>query len=725
MDILHNLNKEQREAVTHTEGPLLILAGAGSGKTRVLTHRIAYLVEEMGVSPDEILAITFTNKAAQEMKDRVTAFLKVPGYKMWISTFHAASVRFLRAYGTRIGLSKSFTISDASEQLALIRQCIKDMNLNDRDYPPAGVLARISAAKNQLIDQESFAKTARGFREERIGRLYTRYQRILEQNHTMDFDDIIMKTVHLFRSQPDVLAYYQDQFRYILVDEYQDTNYAQYMLVRLLSAKHGNLCVVGDDNQSIYGWRGADISNILNFERDFPNAKVVKLEQNYRSTQIILDAANHLVRNNQTQKEKNLWTNNPKGQQIICKELVDEHHEAMYVTDEIQRMNRLNGHPLDSFVVLYRTNAQSRVFEDLMMQKGMPYKIVGGFKFYQRKEIKDIIAYLRVILNPEDALSIERVINVPKRGVGAVTLEKIRGFAILSKQSLFEALERVDEIEGLTPRLKTKIKGLVNLIQKCRQNIDQQSISDIVRAVAIDSGMISELEAEGTPEALSRLENIREFFGVADEFASSEISQNLEDFLASIALISEVDTMEQGEAVTLMTFHSAKGLEFPVVFMAGMEEGVFPHSRSLENEEEMEEERRLCYVGITRAQECLYLTHTYRRALYGQSMNYPPSRFISEIPDHLMDVSGGTSQTGRMQHTPQKAQGRLPPVKEKLAPVESTDYGLGEKITHSIWGPGIIIGLKPAGDDIELTVSFQSTGIKKLSARFAPLKRES
>lgn len=704
MDILQDLNPDQAAAVKCTEGPLLVLAGAGSGKTRVLTHRIAYLLRTKEISPRNILAITFTNKAADEMKARVASLLP-GGYRdMWVCTFHAACVRLLRADGDKIGLDRHFVVFDAGDQLSLIKACLKDMNLDDKQYAPRAVLAAISNAKNDLIGPEEYGNQAKGYWEERISRLYRLYQKKLAENKAVDFDDLLRFTVQLFRQHPDVLAAYQERFKYILVDEYQDTNRAQYTLVRLLASRYGNVCVVGDDDQSIYGWRGADIRNILDFERDYPDARVVKLEQNYRSTQTILDAANHLMRQNSGRKEKKLWTENARGDGIVRQRLRDEQDEAIYVAEEVRRLRQSRNWPYSSFAVLYRMNAQSRVVEEAFMRYGIPYTIVGGLRFYDRKEIKDVIAYLRVIYNPSDSMSLERIINVPRRGIGSATLEKIRGFALDRRVSLYEAMRDIDGVAGISPRLTAQIREFTGLLDSLIEQRDEASVLTLVDAVVEKTGFRRELESEQTEEAQARVENIKEFYSVAQDFSRSE-SGLLEEFLARVSLLSDADTRIESEAVILMTLHSAKGLEFPAVFLIGMEEGIFPHSRALEGDEaELEEERRLCYVGITRAQEYLYLTQAERRNLFGRTVANEPSRFLAEIPHELY---AGTKRESEIFAAGPGKTGK--------------EYGLGEKVRHAKWGIGVVIGTVGTGENAEVVVSFKTVGIKKLAVQYAPL----
>ncbi|MEA4845710.1 MAG: DNA helicase PcrA [Clostridiaceae bacterium] len=638
MDYLENLNKEQREAVLHTEGPLLILAGAGSGKTRVLTYRIAYLIDEKGVYPSNILAITFTNKAAKEMKERVHGLIGNTD-NMWISTFHSACVRMLRKNVESLkGYKKNFVIYDTRDQETLLKECLKELNLNEKNFPFRAVSAEISRAKDSLLGpQEFYDKNMHDIRKRKLADIYTLYQKKLQSNNALDFDDIINKTVELFRLNPDILQYYQDKFRYIMVDEYQDTNYSQYTLVRLLAGQHRNICVVGDDDQGIYSFRGADIGNILNFEKDFPGAKVVKLEQNYRSTETILEAANAVISNNYGRKSKKLWTDKGLGPSIIYHYAVDEREEGNFIMDEVERMMIQENRGLGEFAILYRTNAQSRVLEEACMSHGLPYRIVGGFKFYDRKEVKDIIAYLRVIQNPDEDLSLKRIINIPKRGIGNSTLEAISQYARSAGDSLFDALLEIDNIEGIGTKAKKNIKEFVALMSELMGIAETERVSKLVKEVLERTGYLAELEKGGDEESQARAENIKELLSATLEFEELNESAVLTDFLEQMALMSDIDTVEEGKAaLIMMTLHSAKGLEFPFVFISGMEEGVFPSQRSYFEENQMEEERRLMYVGITRAKERLYLTAAFERTLYGNTTYNTISKFIREIPKDLL-----------------------------------------------------------------------------------------
>ena len=651
MDLLNGLNTEQKNAVLHDEGPLLILAGAGSGKTRVLTNRIAYLIKEQGVMPYNILAITFTNKAAREMRERIDNLIGNLGNDMWVGTFHSICIRMLRRDIEKLGYDKSFVIYDTQDQQVVIKECIKELNINDKNFPPKSVLETIGKQKDELIDAARFEKLySSDFRMGKIAKLYSLYQKKLKSNNALDFDDIIMNTIRLFEQYPEVLEYYQRKFRYVLVDEYQDTNTAQYTLVRKLSEAHGNLCVVGDDDQSIYGWRGANIRNILDFEKDFKGCKTIKLEQNYRSTQNILDAANYVIKNNTGRKSKSLWTDNKGGSKIVICENDNEHEEALYTAREIHRLAMEENRKYREFAVLYRINAQSRVLEEMFMREGLPYKIVGGQKFYDRKEIKDIIAYLRLIQNPADNVSLKRVINVPKRGIGDATVDAAEDLAFESGVSIFSIVSNAEECPSLR-RAANKLANFSTMILKLRTMKQNMGISQLLDMVVEDTGILREYEIENTVEAQSRIENIKELKSVAMEFEKSSEDNSLEEFLAHISLVSDLDNLEEEQDyVVLMTMHSAKGLEFPVVFIPGLEEGVFPGYRAItEGPDQLEEERRLCYVGITRAREKLYLSNARFRTLFGNSTYNKPSRFLAEIPEELVEWPFNSSRSSGQQ----------------------------------------------------------------------------
>lgn len=638
MDYLKKLNKEQGEAVLQTEGPVLILAGAGSGKTRVLTYRIAYLIEEKGVYPSNVLAITFTNKAAREMKERVQSLIGGTD-DMWVSTFHSACVRILRKNIEKLNdYKKNFVIFDTKDQEALVKECLKELNLNEKNFPFRAVSSVISGAKDKLITPDKYYdRNMHDIRMRKFADIYMLYQKKLRKNNALDFDDILSKTVELFELNPDILQYYQNKFKYIMVDEYQDTNYSQYRLISLLAKQHRNLCVVGDDDQSIYSWRGADIGNILNFEKDFPGAKVIKLEQNYRSTQTILDAANSVIKNNFARKSKKLWTENEPGRSLIYYNALDERGEAAFIMSEIERIAAEEGRDMNEFAILYRTNAQSRVLEEACMAHGISYKIVGGFKYYDRKEVKDVIAYLRIIQNPTEDLSLKRIVNVPKRGIGNSTLDAITQYARNTGDSLFGALLEADSISGVSTKAKKGIKEFVKIMSDLMSIAETESVSKLLKEVLERTGYLKELERDNDEESQSRAENIKELLSATLEFEERNETAALSDFLEQMALMSDIDNVEEGrEAIIMMTLHSAKGLEYPYVFMSGMEEGVFPSQRSYFEEKQMEEERRLMYVGITRAKERLYLTSAFERTLFGNTTYNTTSQFVKEIPKELI-----------------------------------------------------------------------------------------
>lgn len=736
MQYTANLNAPQAEAVKCHEGPLLILAGAGSGKTRVLTQRIGYLIGEIGVSPYGILAITFTNKAAGEMKERVESLVGQTAQDMWIFTFHSACVRILRREIGDLGYDTNFVIYDSADQQTLLKQCLKELNVDDKRYPPRSVGAGISQAKNKLLDPVAYDKQAYDHYQQTVARVYKLYQDRLKKNNALDFDDLIMKTVELFTKHPEILDRYQERFKYILVDEYQDTNHAQYRLIKLLGAKYRNVCVVGDDDQSVYNFRGADIQNILDFERDYPEAKVIRLEQNYRSTQTILDAANEVISNNLSRKKKRLWTENQKGSLISLFNAQEEHGEANYVARKIVEGKSLNNRSYSDFAVLYRTNAQSRVVEEIFMRNNIPYTIVGGLKFYERKEIKDILAYLRVLSNPSDSVSLQRIVNVPRRGIGDASLAKASGFAAEAGISLYDAICRAGEVPGLGSRPVKLFEQFICFTEELRSKKDSVTVSALTREILDRSGYLNELQLEQTVESQTRIENLQEFLTVTEEYDKKSPESSLEEFLAGVSLVSDIDNFnEESDAVILMTLHSAKGLEFPVVFMVGLEEGIFPHSRSLyEGEQEMEEERRLCYVGITRAREELHLVHAMQRTLYGNYMHNAPSRFIREIPDHLIQKEGFMSKAETVARGPfTKGLGGSgfgsgysspSPAAISYSPkAEAGTFVLGDKVAHGKWGEGVIVSVKGEGPDAEISVAFPGIGIKSLVAKYAPLKK--
>lgn len=735
--LLSGLNPEQQAAVRSTEGPLLIMAGAGSGKTRVLTHRIAYLMSEKDVAPWNILAITFTNKAAREMKDRVANIVGPTAEEIWISTFHSMCVRILRRDIDRIGINRNFSILDTSDQLSVIKKILKEKNIDPKKFDPKTILGSISSAKNELITTEEYEKSASDYYRKTISDVYKIYQDRLKKNQSLDFDDLIMMTIQLFERVPEVLEFYQRKFQYIHVDEYQDTNRAQYMLVKSLAARFKNLCVVGDSDQSIYRWRGADIANILTFEKDYPNANVIMLEQNYRSTKRILDAANKVIEKNSNRKPKKLWTENDEGKKLVYYRGDTERDEGHFVAGKIKEIVESGKHSYQDIAILYRTNAQSRVMEEVLLKSNIQYNIVGGMKFYDRKEIKDLLAYLRLIANPDDDISLARIINVPKRGIGASTLDKIGEYALQAGVSINEALNEVDFM-GLSARFTNTLIEFRDQIRNWNQMQEYLSVTELVEEVLEKTGYRDMLKAEKTIEAEGRLENIDEFLSVTKNFEKTNEDKSLVSFLTDLALISDIDQADKEEdgsqeSVMLMTLHSAKGLEFPVVFLMGLEEGVFPHSRSLMDEEEMEEERRLAYVGITRAENELFLTNARMRTLFGRTQMNPVSRFIGEIPDELIEnlaeEFAKQTQTQRQPSIatpfgvskPRIQQSVVRPVATKTGG-DQVGWRVGDKVEHKKWGIGTVVSVKGDGTDKELDIAFpQPTGIKRLLAQFAPI----
>lgn len=740
VDCTYGLNPQQAEAVINTEGPMLIMAGAGSGKTKVLTCRVANLLQK-GVRPYRILAITFTNKAAAEMRERVNNMSGPAAKDVWLFTFHAFCARFLRMEIDKLpGYGGNFAIYDTADSQNLIKQILKEMNLDDKRFQPSGILSRISNAKNALQDAAAFARQAGDFYEQKVADIYSRYEQKLQLNNALDFDDLLMLSIKLLQENKEVREKYQDRFDYLLVDEYQDTNHAQYLLTKFLAAKHRNICVVGDADQSIYGWRGADIQNILDFEKDYPDAKVIKLEQNYRSTQIILDAANAVIENNTGRKPKNLWTENKSGADIIYFQAVDERDEARFVIEQLQNLQRTENKKLGDMAILYRTNTQSRIFEEMLIKSGISYNMVGGLKFYERKEIKDIIAYLRVIFNPADSLSLLRIINVPKRGIGDASLAKIQAYAAANNVSLFEAVSNAAAIDGLSSRFVSKLDDLAGIIFELMNLANEAPVEDLIDRVLRDTGYLEELENERTPQAQSRIDNLHELISVAQEFAASEEENNLENFLAHVALVSDIDDTELGEdAITLMTLHSSKGLEFPVVFLVGMEEGLFPHARTLMDETEIEEERRLCYVGITRAKEKLFLSSTKMRTIYGNTVTYPPSRFLQEIPARLVKTIKRQERFSALENfkqvsekysaRPQKPASTFNPhsfMPQKPAAAAGgtgTHFNTGDRVSHSKWGEGMVVSVKDSPDGQEVKVAFAGAGVRSLLTKYAVLKK--
>jgi DNA helicase-2/ATP-dependent DNA helicase PcrA len=732
--LLNGLNPEQQKAVKTLDGPLLLMAGAGSGKTRVLTHRIAYLMVEKGINPYNILAITFTNKAAREMRERIQKMMGGAADDIWISTFHSMCVRILRRDIDRLGFNRNFTILDSTDQQSVIKSILKDKNMDPKKFDPRAILGTISSAKNELITPEEYAKTAGDYFSQKVSDVYEEYQRRLRKNNALDFDDLIMTTITLFIRVPEVLEYYQRKFQYIHVDEYQDTNRAQYMLVKLLAQRFQNLCVVGDSDQSIYRWRGADIANILSFEKDYPKANVILLEQNYRSTKKILLAANMVIQNNMNRKPKNLWTENAEGNKIMYYRADSEQGEAQFVIGKIQELIR-NGRKLSDIAILYRTNAQSRVIEESFLKSNIEYSIVGGIKFYDRKEIKDVLAYLRLISNPDDDISLQRVINVPKRAIGSTSIDKISNFATMHDMSMFQALEAIEMI-GLSPKAEKAAIEFRNLIRNYTQQQEYLSVTELVEEVLDKTGYRDMLKAEKSLESQSRLENLDEFLTVTNSFEESSEDKSLVAFLTDLALVADIDRLDDDgqkktDFVTLMTLHSAKGLEFPVVFLIGMEEGVFPHSRSLMEEAEMEEERRLAYVGITRAEEELFITNAQMRTLFGRTNMNPESRFIKEIPADLVeDAAPKPKRTASVSSGRPAARPMMPQRGGVSRPVaaasggEDISWKVGDKAQHGKWGTGTVVSVKGAGEGLELDIAFPSpTGIKRLLAKFAPIQK--
>jgi DNA helicase-2/ATP-dependent DNA helicase PcrA len=739
MDIYQDLNAPQQEAVLQTEGPLLVLAGAGSGKTRVLTYRIAHLITKR-VAPWQILAVTFTNKAAAEMRGRVGQLVgEHVARQMWVSTFHTACVRILRQEIDRLGFAKNFVIFDSQDQLSIIKNIIKEINLSDNNFQPRSVLGAISTAKNKLMDALEYSRQAADYWTDIVSKIFQRYQAKLQANNGLDFDDLIMMTVRLFREAPEVLLKYQEKFRYIMIDEYQDTNHAQYILVNLLAGRYRNLCVVGDDDQSIYSFRAADIRNILEFERDFPEVKIIKLEQNYRSTKNILQVANEVIKNNRSRRPKRLWTENQTGELVRLYRAADDREEAGFVVGEIMRLVREQGYRYQDFALLYRTNAQSRSFEDVLVQQGLPYRVIGGLRFYERKEIKDILAYLRFVYNPADRVSLARIINVPKRGIGAATWERFTYFLEDHGFSVLEGLERLAEIPSLTTRALKPLAAFDQLVQGWLALKTTASIRELTQAILEQSGYLRELQVENTLEAQSRLENLEEFLNLVAEFEINSEDQSLAAFLETVALVADIDNYEtEADAIVLMTLHSAKGLEFPVVFLVGLEEGIFPHSRSLLESRELEEERRLCYVGVTRAKRQLYLTHARIRLMYGNYQEAIPSRFLLEIPKTAVlnlnarskraaakrrtggnaGMSAGSPEPGAP--TAEEPQGAVNHQTSLTARLEKVFPGC--KVRHVKWGIGTVIAKEGNGDSAQVKVAFPGLGVKTLMLAYANLE---
>ena len=756
-NLIEGLNDKQKEAVLATEGPCLVIAGAGSGKTKVLTHKIAYLISEKNVKPYNILAITFTNKAASEMKQRVEKIVGDVAQEMWMGTFHSICVRILRRFIDRIGFDTSFLIFDTSDQKTVVKECLKALNIDDKTFSDRSVLSEISNAKNEMLTPKAYqAKYSGEFRKEKIGQVYELYQKRLRENNAIDFDDIINYTIDILSENPDVLQYYTEKFKYVLVDEYQDTNKAQFTLVTILASRYGNITVVGDNDQGIYSFRGADISNILNFEKDFPGTKIIKLEQNYRCTGNILKAANAVIKHNENKYEKKLWTENEEGSLPCLYQAEDEYDEANYVVKQIEHLKTEEYLKPKDFVILYRMNAQSRAIEDILRRENIPYKIVGGLKFYERKEIKDTIAYLRLIHNTSDNLSLKRIINEPKRGIGKTSLDKIQEISDKTGTSMYEIIKHAEEYD--LNRVKANAEEFVNLIEELRLKKQELSISELLKEVLNKSGYTRALELENTVEAETRMQNLEEFLTVAIEFDEESADNTLPEFLESITLSSDVDEMQdEDNTVTLMTLHSAKGLEFPVVFLVGMEEGIFPGYKSIGEPKELEEERRLFYVGITRAKQFLHLTCAKHRTIFGSTSYNAVSRFIKEIPDNLLDgvvnndqeekfndmsynweygkTSAGKVTTYKFDEAKDEikqkstyqfrtAESFLSSLSQKQANsgVDITKYKEGMKIYHKKFGEGVIQKIEAEGDDYKLDIQFDKSGHKRLMAKFANLE---
>ena len=768
MDIFAGLNPAQTKAVEHTDGPLLIMAGAGSGKTKVLTCKIANLLAK-GVAPWNILAITFTNKAATEMRDRVDRMIGEGAKDVWLSTFHSFCARFLRREIEATGLYKrNFVIYDSSDSQVVIKECLKEMNLDPKQYAPSAVQNAISNAKNQLMGPKAMERDADNFFQQKVADIYKLYAKKLRTNNALDFDDLLMVSVLLLEEHEEVREKYQNRFKYILVDEYQDTNGAQYQLTKILAAKHHNLCVVGDADQSIYGWRGADIRNIMDFEQDYPEARTIKLEQNYRSTKNILAAANAVIEHNINRKKKELWTENATGEKITVYEAGDERDEAQFIATTVMKQKTIFNASYGDIAILYRTNAQSRVVEETFMRSGIPYTMVGGLKFYDRKEIKDILAYLRVIYNPLDTISLMRIINVPKRGLGAASLGKITAYAEENGLTVFDVIsspDTLDAIPGLTARTKKPLELFASFIFNYMGCYSNLHIDDLIEKVLDESGYLRELKEENKPENESRIENLKEFIGVARDFEKSEENPTLEDFLATLSLVSDIDNAEiEDDRVTLMTLHAAKGLEFPTVFMIGMEEGLFPHSRTLMDENEIEEERRTCYVGITRAERKLYLTCARQRTIYGKTSPAIRSRFLGEIPEEYTEplvprantygfananTYGAQQRSGSMTFRPsarqmgakpaaftdkaksalevmnslQKRSVNVQPKTGIIRPDTSVQWKVGDKAQHGKWGIGTVVSVKGEGEEVELKIAFPGQGVKGLMQKYAPISK--
>lgn len=747
MSIYEKLNDEQKEAVLHTEGPLLILAGAGSGKTRVLTHRITYLIEEKEVNPWNILAITFTNKAAGEMRERVDRLVQFGADSIWVSTFHSTCVRILRRFADRLGYDFNFTIYDADDQKTLMKDICKRLNIDTKNFNEKAFLGQISSAKNEMIMPEEFELNAGGdFVLKRVAQVYKEYQKQLRKNNAMDFDDLLCRTVELFLHNPDVLEMYQERFRYIMVDEYQDTNTVQFMLIELLARKYSNLCVVGDDDQSIYKFRGANIRNILDFEKNFPDARVIRLEQNYRSVSNILNAANGVIRHNKGRKDKTLWTDKEEGDKIAVFSCENGYDEAERIVRDIRRYVKEEMRAYSDFALLYRTNAQSRILEEQFVRANIPYKLVGGVNFYQRKEIKDLLCYLKTVDGARDDLAVKRVINVPKRGIGAATVERIQMYASDNDISFYEALTRADEIGGMG-RSAAKLAPFMALIEGLRKKLPTESLTGLLTEIISETGYVAGLEAENSDEAEARIENIDELVSKMKDYEESAEEPTLAGFLEEVALVADIDSLEDSDSrVVLMTLHSAKGLEFPFVYLCGMEDGLFPSYMTITSDDplELEEERRLCYVGITRAMEHLTVSYAKQRTLRGETRYNMMSRFLKEIPPELTDIGNAvTLQAKRAERDiftadtqAFKAASAYSHAKEnfhKKASYETKpftvnkaatlDYEVGDTVKHIKFGVGMVTDIKTGGRDYEVTVDFDSFGVKKMFASFAKLEK--
>ena len=725
--LLTGLNKEQQQAVQHTEGPLLILAGAGSGKTKVLTVRIAHLLAQ-GVNPYEILAITFTNKAAKEMKSRVEGLVGDVANRIWLSTFHSFCAKFLRfELDNFLGYNSNFTIYDTSDSQAVIKAALKALNLDDKYYPVGAMIGAISDAKNKLLFASDFRKQARDFYQQKVADVYEYYERELRKNNALDFDDLLLVAVKLLQSNEAVLDKYSKRFRYVMIDEYQDTNHAQYLLAKLLASHWKNIAVVGDADQSIYAWRGADIQNILDFEKDYPNCRSIKLEQNYRSTKIILDAANAVIENNEGRPKKNLWTDKTEGAKIQHFTAQSEHEEAAFIGDTIAKKHDIHGVPYGDMAILYRTNAQSRVLEEALIKRALPYMMVGGTKFYDRKEIKDVLAYLRVLYNPFDDLSLLRIINVPKRSIGVTTVAKLQDYARANGTSLFMTLTQLHLVDTIKGKTKEKLEEFGILIFTLVAEMEDKAVLDILESILDRTGYLAQLEESTDPQDQARAENIGELLSVAKDFQDTNPTGTVEDFLEQVALVNDVDSFEQEESkVTLMTLHAAKGLEFPIVFLGGLEEGLFPHSRTLMNPEEIEEERRLAYVGITRAEKELYISNATTRTVFGRTSSYLPSRFIDEIPEELVDGLRAKRKVPDdiKRHVPQHMSVTSRPVTKPIVRNEViADWKVGDTAIHSKWGNGKVINVAGEGAGMKLTIEFPTQGVRVVMAKFAPVKK--